>query len=551
MHPFRPTDETFCIAVFGDFLGEEASVGLTADERWEPRRATPETVSELLGLRPAVHLDIPGAGQALRMEFRTLDDFGPDSLFGRFDAFRDLREARRALKEGEPLPPGLTGGEGPGPESGPEEVAGGGPGPGERNDQAAGPEDDADRGSGSGTRGGLETDSAGARTGSTGPDLPEGADLLDAILEGREEENRATDPEEITDPERASDPGRRTGQGPDPERPPGQGPDPGLRRFVREIVRPHLVSPDTDREEAIAGVDRSASEVMERVLHAPGFLELEAAWRSLVFLLSRIDTSGKTRVYLVPVTRSDLADDLLSTDDPEGSRLFDLLSRPPLGAPERRWALALGAYELGAEPGDVDLLRRIGGAARLARVPWISGLAPETMGQDSFAGSQDGRDWPDSEPGEWRSLRASPGASWVALAAPRFLVREPYGEEGRPVRAFDFQESVNSRADLPWGNGAFVCGALLGQGHARAGWSFRPSDFLEMDGLPLAPGGVPGGSPPSSLEGDFSAGAARILANRGFVPLVSFPRQARIRVGGLRSLSADGSPLRGRWEAGA
>lgn len=551
MHAFRPTDESFCIAVLGDFLGEEASGGLTTAERWEPRRATPETVSELLGLRPSVHLDIPGAGHALRMEFRTLDDFGPDSLFERHDAFRDLREARRALKEGEPLPPGLTGGEGLDREPGPEDDPNREPGPGERNDRESGPEDGAGRESGSGMRGGLETDSAGARTSGTGPGLPEGADLLDAILEGSGEEKRSTDAEGITDSERPRDPGRPTGQGPDPGRSPGRGPDPDLRRFVREIVRPHLVSPDTDREEAIAEVDRSASEMMERVLHAPGFLELEAAWRSLVFLLSRIDTSGKTRVYLVPVTRSDLADDLLSTDDPEGTRLFDLLSRPPLGAPERRWALALGAYEFGAEPGDADLLRRIGGAARLARVPWISGLAPESMGQGSFAGSQDGRDWPDSEPGEWRSLRASPDAPWVALAAPRFLVREPYGEEGRPVRAFDFQESVTSRADLPWGNGAFVCGALLGQGHARAGWSFRPSDFLEMDGLPLAPGGAAGGSPPSSLEGDFSAGAARILADRGFVPLVSFPRQARIRVGGLRSLSADGSPLRGLWEAGA
>ena len=505
MHYVQATDDSLCIAVFGDFLGRETGEEPGSAEPWEPRRATPETVSGLLGLRPTVRITALQGPEPLHLQLSGLEDFHPDSLFRRLDAFQELREARQAIKEGGPLPPGLIPEEGTAPEEGttPDDVAG----------EEARP----------------EAGSPGATGEADRTEIPSGSDLLEAIVQGD-----------------AGDDEDEAGH----DRPPARGPDRELRNFVREIVRPHLVSPDTERKDAIAELDRGASEMMGRILHDPGFLEMEAAWRSLVFLLSRADSAGKTRIYLVPVTKTELARELLSRDEPHATRLFDLLSTPPPGVPDGRWGLALGAYHFGPGPEELEVLRGISRVAGRARVPWLSGMSPRVMGVDSFSASERGEAWPDEEPEEWRSLRREPEAAWLGLVAPRFLVREPYGPGGLRAKAFQFQEPVASRSHLPWGNGAFVCGALLAQAHARAGWRFRPSQGLDMDGLPLTPGAGGDDPRPSPLEAELSTGAARMLAERGVVPLVSFPGQARIRAGGLRSLQEDGSELRGRWEEG-
>lgn len=313
MEALREIDDTFCIAVLGDFLGDASATPDGSAANWAPRRATPDTVMNLLGFRPS--LRIGGlADRSVEVGFSDLESFQPDALFQRLDLFSPYRQAREAAREGRTLAEGYIERAGPEVEPVP--------------DPAEDPEGE----------------------GRTGPPQrePTGGSLLDAILDEAQPEMKDSLP--------------RTRE--------------ELSAFVRAAVRPHLVRPDVEGPARVAQVDEAAGVVLSALLHLPAFQELESIWRSLVVLLSRADPSGKVRIYAANVPRRELEKDLRNSDGPAGSRLHTLLGSPDLGAKGRRWSLVVGAYSFGFDPEDVALLARIAAAARAADVPWISSFQP-------------------------------------------------------------------------------------------------------------------------------------------------------------------------------
>ncbi len=81
--------------------------------------------------------------------------------------------------------------------------------------------------------------------------------------------------------------------------------------FLHKIVSPHLV-PDIEPKQAemIAAVDAATGEVMRMILHQPDFQAIEAAWRGIHFLVSRIDTGADLELYLFDISKAELAADL-------------------------------------------------------------------------------------------------------------------------------------------------------------------------------------------------------------------------------------------------
>lgn len=457
----RATDDTFCIAVVGDFLGDASGTPAGEEVTWVPLRATPDSVMKLMGLRPRIRFSLRPGGGGEELEFTGLQDFDPGELFLKQALFGPFREAREAARSG-------VSENGAAPESPPESPGSGG--------------------------------------------------LLDAILEVSQ--------------------------------PSGETPPPGtpeeIEAFVRQVVRPHLVRDDSDARARIAAVDEAASLRVSDLLHQEAFQRLEAIWRSLVFLLSRVDTTGKVRVYLVHLPREELDADLARNEDPLRTRLFDLLASPRLGAPGRRWALVAGAYRFGVDDGEIEVLRNLATIAQAADVPWISAIDPRSGG--SGEGSDSSLEgWLSDHQEAWHGFRESPEASWLGLTYPRFLLREPYGDATRRVRAFDFRETVETADHLLWGDGPFLPAALLAQGYVEGGWHFQPQAHLDLGGMPL--GNIPLGAGvfPTSTEGSSGAGEARKLMEMGIMPLVGFPERAGVRVGGIHPASGPESRLKGWW----
>jgi len=465
MQLVRATDDTFCIAVLGDFLGEGSGSPHGIKSSWIPQRATPDTVMKLAGLRPRLRVPSLTGEEGEEVVFSSLEGFDPVELFQKLAIFGPFREAREAARTGRP-------------ETGQPEMAPGLPRIEERGD----------------------------------------GDLLNAILD-------------VTQPS-------------------VEAPEPGtseeLDAFVKEAVRPHLVRDDRDAKNRVAAVDEAASLRLSEILHAGSFQQLEAIWRSLVFLLSRIDTTGKVRVYLIHLPRPELERDLSENEDPVRSRLYDLLSAAELGAPGRRWALATGAYQFGSDPLEITLLERLARVAQAADVPWISAARP-AWADESELHRQQGRSRFTAPPAAWTRFRTRPEAAWLGLTFPRFLLREPHGKAHRRGRVLDFRETTTSHTHLLWGLGPFLPAALLAQGFAAEGWGFPPENHLDVGGMPLGELQEDLGGSLSPVELSLSPGEVQMLMETGLMPLLGFPERAGIRMGGIHSVSASESSLAAWW----
>ena len=320
-----------------------------------------------------------------------------------------------------------------------------------------------------------------------------------------------------------------------------------LKAYVRDIVRPYQVRDDSNVKRRIAAVDDVSSLHLSNLLHDETFQGLEGIWRSLVFLLSRVDTTGRVRVYLAHLPRAVLEKELETSPDSGRSRVLHLLSSPELPAPGKRWGLAVGAYRFGFTPREIDILGRIARVARAADLPWLSAvelpeerLSPEGRSEDGVEA------WGESPPG-WMELRARPEAEWLGLTFPRFLLREPYGEGSTRRKGLDFREKAVSWEDLLWGHGSFLVASLLAQGFVSEGRGFAAERHLESGGMPL---GVPGdgeGRQPSSVRTPLTPTGAQRAMDMGVMPLLGFPGRAGVRLGGFHSISSHGVEPAAWW----
>jgi type VI secretion system protein ImpC len=319
-----------------------------------------------------------------------------------------------------------------------------------------------------------------------------------------------------------------------------------LDAFIRRVVRPHAVRPGADRTDDLAALDREVGFLMRAVLHSPGLQSLESLWRSVVFLLSRLETTSRLRVYLVDVSREELAFDLLSTDEPtEWSLARTLLSPVSDRGEELRWAALLGAYEFGAHPEDVPLLQRIALLAETAEVPFVAAGDAVLAGCPSLHEAPDPRDWNAPVDDLWDPLRSSPEAEWVGLAIPSFLLRTPYGPGGSRTKTFAFEEAPSHPGGYLWGNPAILWGVLCARAFARTGWGgLRPEGHQGVEGLSMYVSSQGWGH---SLESALSHSAASSLAEHGLMPVIGSRDESEVRFVRMGSVSRNGGAPRAWW----
>lgn len=322
-----------------------------------------------------------------------------------------------------------------------------------------------------------------------------------------------------------------------------------LHGFIQRVAAPHTVAATSARQsEALKWIDAAASEQLRELLRHGRFRALESLWRSVHFLVSRLETGESLQVHLVDITREEIEDELERVANGRASGLYRLLTDPAGTPGDVPWALLVGCYAF--RPGQSELLARVAAVAREAGAPFLSRAAPELVGAVSFEGTPDPREWTVPEDPAWAALRRSDLAPWVALAAPRFLLRLPYGADSDPAEAVPLEEAeVPPRHDdFLWGNPAVFCALLLARSFSRAGWEMRPELTLEEDRLPLhIAEGPEGAVAQPCAEALMTDRAASGLLDRGIIPLASFRDQDRVRVARFQSIADPVAGLRGRW----
>jgi type VI secretion system protein ImpC len=500
----KPEPETpFRVLIMGDFSGR-TNRGLVTESlaNRKPILVDRDNFDEVLGrLGVEIHLPMGKKAPPLKLRFRELEDFHPDQLFERVELLEALRDARRKLADPRTFAAaaealgGRAGAKLPpeGKEPTPKE-----PSPGPR---PSAPE------------------TAGLTSGS----------LFDQILEGKE------------------------GQQPD-TRPAADTSEWGA--FLREIVRPHVVPRDDPRQaEMVASLDAAAAGLMRAILHHPDFQALEAAWRAARFLVSRVETDTQLKLYLVDISKAELAADLAAAEDLRSTGMYRLLVEETVETPGGEpWAVLAGNYTFGPTREDAELLGRLAKIARAAGAPFIAQASDRSLGCESLAKTPDPREWKEKTDSAgtqaWRALRTLSEASYLGLALPRFLLRLPYGAETDSTERFSFEEMAASPEPnhYLWGNPAFAFVYLIAQAFSQDGWDLRPGAVQEIESLPLHVYKEEGESRVTPCaEVLLTERAAEMILDKGFMPLLSLRNRDVIRLARFQSLIDPPSSLAGRW----
>lgn len=461
-----------------------------------------DNVDQVLG-RLGVELHLrqvegePAQGTGLVLGFSELDDFLPDRLYDRLGVFQSLRQLRGRLSDPQAfatLAAALMPGTSP-PPALPETASTPRP--------------------------------ASAPASPTPPSHPPPEDLLESVLE-------------------------RAMSMPDAAVGPARGPWDAL---VADIIRPYLLpKPDPRQAEYVAAVDQAAAELLRALLHHPAFQALEALWRGVDWLVRRLETDEKVKLFLLDISHEEWAEDLSATELEKAGLYKVLVERAvqtPGGTP---WAVLAAAFTFGPTAEHAYQLDRMAVLARQAQAPLVACAQEGLLGCPHLAEHPDPEEWTwqpsESDGRAWEALRRSPDACWLGLAIPRFLLRLPYGPNTAPTERFAFEEmpGVPRHGDYLWGPSSFACALLLGQAYVQSGWSMQPGEIRDIDGLPVHTYSAgPETCMTPCAEVLWSDRAAAAVLQRGLMPLRSYAGRDRIRLERFQSLALPPALLAGRW----
>jgi len=329
--------------------------------------------------------------------------------------------------------------------------------------------------------------------------------------------------------------------------------DRGLQDYVRRIVAPHEVPRSDPRHaESLARRDEQVAEHMREVLHCQDFQALEALWRGVSLVCRRVETSPLLKLFLVDVSRAELALDQVPHVPLHETELYRLLVESTIGTPGGvPWSLIVGCYSFGPGMDDAKLLARLGAIAKLAGAPLLSGAESTLVGCPSFGTVPDPDRWATQEDDGWEAVRRLPHAGSLGLAMPRFLLRLPYGRDTDECETLVFEEMVGEQPEHEsylWGNPALLCTLLLLQEVAARGWEIRPGSILEVRGLPLhtrRQGGEVIAQP--CAEALLTERALTRISDRGLMTFASLKDQDVVRLLRFQSVSNPPTALDGPW----
>jgi type VI secretion system protein ImpC len=235
---------------------------------------------------------------------------------------------------------------------------------------------------------------------------------------------------------------------------------------------------------AIEAIDELMSKQLSAVMHNDKFQKLEGSWRGLTYLVNNSDTSSQLKIRMLNLTKKELGKDLEKAVEFDQSQIFKKVYESEFGiAGGQPYAAIVGDYEFSTHPDDISLLSKMSNVAAAGFCPFLSATSPEMFGFDSFTELSKPRDlekiFDSAEYIQWRSFRDTEDSRFVTLTMPRVLARLPYGQETKPVEAFNFEEVARTQdgrhtetdhEDYCWMNAAYALGATLTKSFAENGW---------------------------------------------------------------------------------
>ncbi len=220
----------------------------------------------------------------------------------------------------------------------------------------------------------------------------------------------------------------------------------------------------------IAEIDAVLSRWTNAVLHHPRFQALESAWRGVYWLAGAVGADGASAVRVLDCSWSELSRDLDRALEFDQSALFDKVYNQefdmPGGVP---FSMMVGFYDVQHRPSrkggdDVAAMRQLSEIAAAAFCPMLMGCAPALFGVDRF-GELDLRQslaatFRHVEYNRLQSFQQTPDSRFLALVAPRILMRLPYRGRAAGDCGFRFEEVCDTDEEQLWATGALAIAHL-------------------------------------------------------------------------------------------
>jgi type VI secretion system protein ImpC len=271
----------------------------------------------------------------------------------------------------------------------------------------------------------------------------------------------------------------------------------GVTALLGELLQSPAPIPKVDRQAVdaiIANIDETLSAQVNAILHHPQVQAMESAWRGLKALVDRIDFRENIVLEMLQVTKDELMEDFEDAPDITKSGLYQLVYSNEYGVfGGQPYGAMVGAFDVGPNGQDMELLRQCAAVASMAHAPFLTNASPRFFGSDTFDSLPHLKDLKSmmQSPAliKWHAFRDSEDSRYVGLCLPRFLLRLPYGPDGVPVKAFNFEEDVvGTHNHYLWGHASLALAARVAESFAKYRWCphiIGPTSGGTVDNLPM------------------------------------------------------------------
>jgi len=271
----------------------------------------------------------------------------------------------------------------------------------------------------------------------------------------------------------------------------------------------------------VGQIDQRATAWLNAVLHAPAVQRVEAAWRSLAFLVSHLDFRKGLRLTAVHAPRAQLTERLVAL-------VIDPVFDAGADAPD---LIAVDALFGNSAP-DIETLDELAQHAASLPVVALAGVGAEFFGVKhawqvptlpAFVSMFD--QW---QFAKWKALRNQPYARALGVIFGRGLLRAPYARTDGDELEFAYREECIADKDLVWASGAVAAACTIARSSAEIGW---PTGMVgRLEGFASGTGGKQGEKRFGPADNQMPLEKGQELAAAGLNAVLCFKDEARIVV---------------------
>ncbi|WP_254511520.1 type VI secretion system contractile sheath domain-containing protein [Anatilimnocola floriformis] len=303
-----------------------------------------------------------------------------------------------------------------------------------------------------------------------------------------------------------------------------------IERYAQAMMAPYSIPADDPRQDAwLDTADQATAFALQQLLHSRPFRELEARWRSLDWLVRRVDSDVNIKVAVIDLSEQELRNDLNASNLAE-SALYELFVQRPKLKQEPGWNVIVLDQRLTSSLADVEVLGKLSLIANDCRARLLIGLTDDAVG--CVAGDKPFQPAEMQRPSEtWLSVRRLPDTKQTSLLWPGFLLRQPYGSKTSPVESLELEElsGVQPANAMLIGNGAYLAAAQLIREHEEE----SGSDYTGLPCVVLPDGGGKQMVPATGWW--LRDTAVEHLQRIGVTPVFALPHAGALRLFPLRS----------------